>query len=74
MPRHNYIHTVPMVKELCKKHNLPYISKPLGTAFADIIRYVDIVIFLLNENQSKYMGKCWVCVIGKSGLGIFFKC
>ncbi|KAA0189950.1 Fatty acid desaturase 1 [Fasciolopsis buskii] len=38
MPRHNYIKAQPFVKELCKRHNLPYPEKPLGLAFRDVIR------------------------------------
>ncbi|KAK2170163.1 hypothetical protein LSH36_4g18002 [Paralvinella palmiformis] len=38
MPRHNYIHVMPLVKSLCKKHHLNYVSKPMGTAMADILR------------------------------------
>jgi DNA-binding HxlR family transcriptional regulator len=37
MPRHNYIKIQPLVKSLCKKHNVNYVVKPLGRAFADII-------------------------------------
>nr|WPT09940.1 front end desaturase B [Namalycastis rhodochorde] len=37
MPRHNYHKVQPLVKSLCKKHNLPYIEKPMITAFADIV-------------------------------------
>ncbi|CAD5118501.1 DgyrCDS7196 [Dimorphilus gyrociliatus] len=38
MPRHNYPKVAPYVKDLCKKHNVTYVEKKLGTAFADIIR------------------------------------
>ncbi len=38
MPRHNLYKVTPLAKSLCKKHNIPYVVKPLGTAFADIIR------------------------------------
>ena len=38
MPRHNLYKIAPLVKSLCEKHNIPYIVKPLGTAFADIVR------------------------------------
>lgn len=37
MPRHNYHKVAPHVRKLCEKHHLPYIIKPMGTAFADII-------------------------------------
>ncbi|XP_064598052.1 acyl-CoA (8-3)-desaturase-like [Liolophura sinensis] len=38
MPRHNYHKVAPLVQSLCKKYNLDYQSKPMLTAFADIIR------------------------------------
>lgn len=38
MPRHNYILVQPYVKELCAKYNIPYLIKPLSTAFADVVR------------------------------------
>ncbi|XP_053138756.1 acyl-CoA (8-3)-desaturase-like isoform X2 [Hemicordylus capensis] len=37
MPRHNYWKVAPLVKSLCAKHGLNYQSKPLLTAFADIL-------------------------------------
>jgi len=38
MPRHNLYKIAPLVRSVCEKHNIPYIVKPLGTAFADIVR------------------------------------
>ncbi|XP_005093182.1 acyl-CoA 6-desaturase [Aplysia californica] len=38
MPRMNYYKVAPLVQSLCKKHGIPYESKPLLTAFADIVR------------------------------------
>uniref|UniRef100_A0A1I8JRA2 FA_desaturase domain-containing protein n=1 Tax=Macrostomum lignano TaxID=282301 RepID=A0A1I8JRA2_9PLAT len=38
MPRHSYPLVQPHVKRICSKHGIPYVEKPLGTAFADIIR------------------------------------
>jgi len=38
MPRHNLVKAAPMVQEMCKKHGLDYQTKPLLTAFADIVR------------------------------------
>jgi fatty acid desaturase 2 (delta-6 desaturase) len=38
MPRHNLYKVMPLVKSLCAKHNVPYVTKQLGTAFVDIIR------------------------------------
>ncbi|XP_007440899.1 fatty acid desaturase 1-like [Python bivittatus] len=38
MPRHNYSKVAPLVKSLCAKHGIPYQSKPLLTAFGDILR------------------------------------
>ena len=40
MPRHNYHKVAPLVQSLCKKHNCPYVVKPLSTAMMDIVRYV----------------------------------
>ncbi|XP_043923380.1 acyl-CoA (8-3)-desaturase [Protopterus annectens] len=37
MPRHNYEKAAPLVKSLCAKHGVQYLSKPLLTAFADIV-------------------------------------
>jgi len=47
MPRHNLYKIAPLVKSLCEKHNIPYVVKPLSTAFADIIR------------QLKHSGEIW---------------
>nr|WAY16334.1 front-end fatty acid desaturase group A [Platynereis dumerilii] len=38
MPRHNLFRITPLVKSMCEKHNIPYIVKPLSTAFIDIVR------------------------------------
>ena len=38
MPRHNYHLVSDRVQALCKKHDLPYVSKPLLTAMTDILR------------------------------------
>jgi hypothetical protein len=37
MPRHNLNKIQPEVKELCRKYNIPYVNKPMGRAFLDII-------------------------------------
>jgi fatty acid desaturase len=37
MPRHNLYKIAPLVKSLCQKHDVPYVVKPLGTAFSDIV-------------------------------------
>uniref|UniRef100_A0A670HSK0 Fatty acid desaturase domain-containing protein n=1 Tax=Podarcis muralis TaxID=64176 RepID=A0A670HSK0_PODMU len=38
MPRHNFHKVTPLVKSLCAKHGIEYQSKPLLTAFADIVQ------------------------------------
>ncbi|XP_073901756.1 fatty acid desaturase 2-like protein FADS2B [Castor canadensis] len=38
MPRHNYHKVSPLVKSLCAKHGLQYVSKPMLKAFGDIVR------------------------------------
>ncbi|EMP32025.1 Fatty acid desaturase 1 [Chelonia mydas] len=38
MPRHNYWKVAPLVKSLCAKHGIEYQSKPLLTAFGDIVQ------------------------------------
>uniref|UniRef100_A0A2R8MZQ6 Acyl-CoA (8-3)-desaturase n=1 Tax=Callithrix jacchus TaxID=9483 RepID=A0A2R8MZQ6_CALJA len=37
MPRHNYHKVAPLVQSLCAKHGIEYKSKPLLSAFADIV-------------------------------------
>lgn len=37
MPRHNFWKVTPLVKSLCTKYGIEYQSKPLLTAFADIV-------------------------------------
>lgn len=37
MPRHNYHKVAPLVQSLCAKHGIQYQSKPLLSAFADIV-------------------------------------
>lgn len=37
MPRHNLYKIQPLVMSLCKKHNIPYVVKPMGQAFLDIL-------------------------------------
>ncbi|CAF5036879.1 unnamed protein product, partial [Rotaria sp. Silwood1] len=37
MPRHNLYKIQPDVIELCRKYNIPYIVKPMGRAFIDIL-------------------------------------
>jgi fatty acid desaturase 2 (delta-6 desaturase) len=37
MPRHNLYKIQPEVKDLCRKYNIPYVVKPMGRAFLDII-------------------------------------
>ncbi|XP_058925639.1 acyl-CoA (8-3)-desaturase isoform X2 [Kogia breviceps] len=37
MPRHNYHKVAPLVRSLCAKHGIEYQSKPLFSAFADIV-------------------------------------
>ncbi|XP_076863129.1 acyl-CoA 6-desaturase [Brachyhypopomus gauderio] len=38
MPRHNYVHAAPMVRELCEKHGVNYQVKGLWEAWCDIVR------------------------------------
>nr|AIC34709.1 delta-5 fatty acyl desaturase [Mimachlamys nobilis] len=38
MPRHNLYKVAPLVRSLCKKHDIKYEVKTLWTAFSDIIR------------------------------------
>jgi len=37
MPRHNLYKIQPDVMELCKKYNIPFVIKPMGRAFFDIL-------------------------------------
>ncbi|XP_041516811.1 acyl-CoA (8-3)-desaturase isoform X1 [Microtus oregoni] len=37
MPRHNYYKVAPLVQSLCTKHGIEYKTKPLLSAFADIV-------------------------------------
>lgn len=37
MPRHNYHKVAPLVQSLCAKYGIKYESKPLFSAFADIV-------------------------------------
>ncbi|MBN3303660.1 FADS1 desaturase, partial [Amia calva] len=37
MPRHNLFSVAPLVRSLCRRHGLQYSSKPLITAFSDIV-------------------------------------
>ena len=37
MPRHNLYKIQPEVKEICEKYKIPYITKPIGRAFGDIL-------------------------------------
>lgn len=37
MPRHNLYKIQPLVRSLCQKHNIPYVVKPMGQAFLDIL-------------------------------------
>lgn len=37
MPRHNLYKIQPLVRSLCEKHNIPYVVKPMGQAFLDIL-------------------------------------
>ncbi|UJR37612.1 hypothetical protein I4U23_030309 [Adineta vaga] len=37
MPRHNLYKIQPDVMDLCRKYNIPYIVKPMGRAFLDIL-------------------------------------
>ncbi|XP_060602023.1 acyl-CoA 6-desaturase-like [Ruditapes philippinarum] len=42
MPRHNFSKIAPLVKSLCKKHNVEYRCKPsLKNAFGDVVRSLD---------------------------------
>ncbi|XP_059565335.1 fatty acid desaturase 2-like protein FADS2B isoform X6 [Myotis daubentonii] len=38
MPRHNYQKVAPLVRSLCAKHGLQYVTKPILKAFGDIVR------------------------------------
>uniref|UniRef100_A0A8C6V6B8 Fatty acid desaturase domain-containing protein n=1 Tax=Naja naja TaxID=35670 RepID=A0A8C6V6B8_NAJNA len=42
MPRHNYSKVAPLVKSLCAKYGITYHSKPLLTAFGDILRSLKV--------------------------------
>lgn len=53
MPRHNYYKIQPYVKDLCQKHKIDYIVKPLGTALKDIVMYVLYAAFIQHLNYSK---------------------
>ena len=53
MPRHNYHKVAPLVQSLCKKHNCPYVVKPLSTAMMDIVRYVKSPWLILKGGQGK---------------------
>ncbi len=37
MPRHNLYKIQADVLEICRKHNIPYVVKPMGQAFYDIL-------------------------------------
>jgi len=37
MPRHNLYKIQPDIMELCKKYNIPFVIKPMGRAFFDIL-------------------------------------
>lgn len=37
MPRHNLYKIQPEVKEICRKYDIPYVVKPMGRAFLDIL-------------------------------------
>lgn len=37
MPRHNLYKIQAEVKQLCQKYHIPYIVKPMGQAFLDIL-------------------------------------
>lgn len=41
MPRHNFYKVAPLVKSLCKKHNISYREKTLLGAFGDIVRSLE---------------------------------
>lgn len=41
MPRHNLYKIQPLVKELCRKHDVPYQVKPISNAFADIVKSLE---------------------------------
>jgi fatty acid desaturase 2 (delta-6 desaturase) len=38
MPRHNLYKIQPMVREMCRKHGIPYQCKSLSQAFGDVVR------------------------------------
>ncbi|KAL5005717.1 hypothetical protein ScPMuIL_016875 [Solemya velum] len=38
MPRHNLYKIAPYVREICEKHNIPYVVKPLLQSFKDIVQ------------------------------------
>ena len=37
MPRHNLYKIQPDVMKLCRKYRIPYVVKPMGRAFLDIL-------------------------------------
>jgi hypothetical protein len=37
MPRHNLYKIQSDVMDLCRKYNIPYVIKPMGRAFYDIL-------------------------------------
>lgn len=39
MPRHNFVHVAPLLRELCEKHGVQYQVKGLLEAMSDIIGY-----------------------------------
>ena len=38
MPRHNLYKIQPLARSLCKKHDIPFIIKPLMTSFVDLVK------------------------------------
>ncbi|KAL4216979.1 hypothetical protein ACF0H5_023436 [Mactra antiquata] len=54
MPRHNLYKIAPLVQSLCKKHNVPYIVKPLWQSFVDIVRTLKSSGELWEETYSQF--------------------
>ncbi|XP_069108209.1 acyl-CoA 6-desaturase-like [Argopecten irradians] len=54
MPRHNLYKVAPLVKALCKKHDIKYEVKPLSTAFGDVVRCLKKSGDLWEETYNMY--------------------
>lgn len=50
MPRHNYVHVAPLLRELCGKYGVQYQVKGLLEAMSDIIGY-DCGLLYIHTNS-----------------------